>query len=291
MSTQSSANTRGITGLLLRCGLPSYRPSVVQSTIFYCQANKWLVSEAVSVYCLLILSLRRGWRGALHSLPFCSVTGKVLTLLISFFTALCQNIQLQTLKTSAIARHLQPHTASLIMVGSGTLFFEGGGRDDRLCEWKMIGEHNLKPLQLSLSLSPSLSLSLFFSVSLSHSLSIFPVWHRENIVHWLAPIESTLWFIAQFQTAKQLNCTRSAKIHPRNTQEMWKIKCHRGTVENFHLSSSRICSLHSVLMDDGLGLYLTYLVMSCTAECVYFWKIVRKHKLYQSLTSAHSSSK
>lgn len=255
----------------------------MQSTIFCCQANKWLVSEAVSVYWLLILSLSRGWRGALHSPPLCSVTGKVLTLLISFFTALCQNIQLQTLKTSAIARHLQPHTAPLIMVDSCTLFFEGGGRDDRLCEWKMIGEHNLKPQQLSLSLS----LCAFLSIS----LSLFPFWHRENIVHWLAPIESTLWFIAQFQTAKQLNCTRSAKIHPRNTQEMWKIKCHRGTVENFHLSSSRICSLHSVLMDDGLGLYLTYLVMSCTAECVYFWKIVRKHKLYQSLTSTHSSSK
>lgn len=74
----------------------------------------------------------------LHSPALCSVTGKVLTLLISFFTALCQNIQLQTLKTSAIARHLQPHTAPLITVDSCTLFFffsEGGGRDDRLCEW------------------------------------------------------------------------------------------------------------------------------------------------------------
>lgn len=264
--------------LLLRCGPPRYRPSAVQSTVFCCQANKWLVSEAVSVYWLLILSLSRGWRGALHSPQLCSVTGKVLTLLISFFTALCQNIQLQTLKTSAIARHLQPHKAPLIMVDSCTLFFEGKERDDRLRECKMIGEHNLKPQQLP----------LFF---LCISLSLFPVWHRENIVHWLTPIESTLWFIAQFQTARQLNCTRSAKIHPRNTQEMWKIKCHRGTVENFHLSSSRICSLHSVLMDDGPGLYLTYLVMSCTAECVYFWKIVRKHKLYQSLTSTHSSSK
>lgn len=135
---------------------------------------------------------------------------------------------------------------------------------------------------LCISLSPSRSVSLSLALSF---------WHRENIVNWRTPIESTLWFIAQFQTAKQLNCTRSAKIHPRNTQEMWKIKCHRGTVENFHLSSSRICSLHSLLMDDGSGLYLTYLVMSCTTECVYFWKIVRKHKLYQSLTSAHSSSK
>ena len=109
--------------LLLRCGPPRYRPSVVQSTIFCCQANKWLVSEAVSVYWLLILSLSRGWSGALHSPPLCSVTGKVLTLLISFFTALCQNIQLQTLKTSAIARHLQPHAAPLLMVDSCTLFF------------------------------------------------------------------------------------------------------------------------------------------------------------------------
>lgn len=109
-----------------RCGPPRYRPSAVQSTIFCCQANKWLVSEAVSVYWLLILSLSRGWRGALHSPPRSSVTGKVLTLLISFFTALCQNIQLQTLKTSAIARHLQPHTAPLIMVDSCTLFSEGG---------------------------------------------------------------------------------------------------------------------------------------------------------------------
>lgn len=113
------------TRLLLRCGPPRYRPSAVQSTIFSCQANKWLVSQAVSVYWLLILSLSSGWRGALHSPPLCSVTGKVLTLLISFFTALCQNIQLQTLKTSAIARHLQPHTTPLIMVHSGTLFFEG----------------------------------------------------------------------------------------------------------------------------------------------------------------------
>lgn len=46
--------------LLLTCGPPSYRPSAVQSTIFSCQANKWLVSEAVSVYWLLILSLSSG---------------------------------------------------------------------------------------------------------------------------------------------------------------------------------------------------------------------------------------
>ena len=42
--------------------------------------------------------------------------------------------------------------------------FEGGGRDDRLCEWKMIGEHNLNPQQLVLPLSvfsPYLTLSLF----------------------------------------------------------------------------------------------------------------------------------
>lgn len=147
--------------LLLRCGPPRYRPSAVQSTIFCCQANKWLVSEAVSVYWLLILSLSRGWRGALHSPQLCSVTGKVLTLLISFFTALCQNIQLQTLKTSAIARHLQPHKAPLIMVDSCTLFFEGKERDDRLRECKMIGEHNLKPQQ------PPLFFSLYLTLSLS----------------------------------------------------------------------------------------------------------------------------
>lgn len=170
-------------------------------------------------------------------------------------------------------------------------YIEASERNDKLCEWKMIAEHDRKPLQLSLgSFCASLSLSLPPSLIRSLCLSL-PFWRRENIVNWLTPIESTLWFIAQFQTAKQLNCTRSAKIHPRNTQEMWKIKCHRGTVENFHLSSSRICSLHSLLMDDGSGLYLTYLVMSCTTECVYFWKIVRKHKLYQRLTSAHSSSK
>lgn len=114
---QSSATTQ-VLPLLFRCGPPRYRPSAVQSTIFCCQANKWLVSVAVSVYWLLILSLSRGWSGALHSPPLCSVTGKVLTLLISFFTALCQNIQLRTLKTSAIARHLQPHTAPLLMVDS-----------------------------------------------------------------------------------------------------------------------------------------------------------------------------
>lgn len=193
------------------------------------------------------------------------------------------------LKDLLPSRHICSPTRSSSFNGSTAalcffcFFLKGGGRDDRLREWKMIGEHNLEPQQLPLF--------FFFSLYLTLSLSPFPVWHRENIVHWLTPIESTLWFIAQFQTAKQLNCTRSAKIHPRNMQEMWKIKCHRGTVENFHLSSSRICSLHSVLMDDGPGLYLTYLVMSCTAECVYFWKIVRKHKLYQSLTSTHSSSK
>lgn len=162
--------------LLLRCGPPRYRPSAVQSTIFCCQANKWLVSEAVSVYWLLILSLSRGWRGALHSPLLCSVTGKVLTLLISFFTALCQNIQLQTLKTSAIARHLQPHTAPLIMVDSCTLFFEGGGRDDRLCEWKMIGEHNLKPQQLSLSLSVSLCISLSLSFHFDTEKILYTDW-------------------------------------------------------------------------------------------------------------------
>ena len=55
---------RRLTRLLLRCGPLRYRPSAVQSTIFCCQANKWLVSAAVSVYWLLILSLSRGWRGA-----------------------------------------------------------------------------------------------------------------------------------------------------------------------------------------------------------------------------------
>lgn len=244
----------------------------------------------MSVYWLLILSLSRGWRLALHSPLPRSPTGKVPTLLISFFTALCQNIHLQTLKTSAIARHLQPHKAPFLIPDSCNLaffFIEGSERNDKLCEWKMIAEHGRKPLQFSLGFF-FLCISLSFSLSLSLSFSF---WHRENIVNLLTPIESTLWFIAQFQTAKQLNCTRSAKIHPRNTQEMWKIKCHRGTVENFHFSSSRICSLHSLLMDDGSGLYLTYLVMSCTTECVYFWKIVRKHKLYQSLTSTHSSFK
>lgn len=98
------------TCLLFRCGPPRYRPSAVQSTIFSCQANKWLVSEGVSVYWLLILSWSRNWRRAPRSLSLCSLTGKVLTLLISFFTALCQNIQRQTLKTTAAPRHPQPHT-------------------------------------------------------------------------------------------------------------------------------------------------------------------------------------
>lgn len=143
------------TCLLLRCGPPRYRPSAVQSTIFCCQANKWLVSEAVSVYWLLILSLSGGWRGALHSPQLCSVTGKVLTLLISFFTALCQNIQPRTLKTSAVARHLQPHTAPLLTLGSCALSSEGKERDERLREWKMIGEHNLEPQQLPLVTPPN----------------------------------------------------------------------------------------------------------------------------------------
>lgn len=112
-----------VTRLLFRCGPPWYRPSAVQPTIFCCQANKWLVSVAVSVYWLLILSWSRGWRLALHSPPPCSPTGKVLTLLISLFTALCQNIHLQTLKTSAIARHLQPHKAPSLMPDACTLVF------------------------------------------------------------------------------------------------------------------------------------------------------------------------
>lgn len=96
------------------------------------------------------LSLSKGRRGALHSPPLCSVTGKVLTLLISFFTALCQkNIQQQTLKTSATARHLQPHAASPLMAEPWHfVFLEKGLRKyDRLRERKMIGEHNLKPRQ------------------------------------------------------------------------------------------------------------------------------------------------
>lgn len=48
--------------------------------------------------------------------------------------------------------------------------FEGGGRDDRLCEREMIGEHNLNPHQLSLPLPLSLSLALlFFSLYLTLS--------------------------------------------------------------------------------------------------------------------------
>lgn len=78
-----------------------------------------------------------------------------------FFTALCQNIQLQTLKTSAIARHLQPYVAPLIMVDSCPLFFEGGGKEDKPREWKMIGEHNLRPQQRSLFFL-CISLSLAF---------------------------------------------------------------------------------------------------------------------------------
>lgn len=83
-----------------------------------------LINESCQRRCqLLILSLSRGRGPALHSPPLCSPTGKVPTLLISFFTALCQNIHLQTLKTSAIARHLQPHKAPSLIPDSCTLPF------------------------------------------------------------------------------------------------------------------------------------------------------------------------
>lgn len=59
-------------------------------------------------------------------------------------------------------------------------------------------------------------------------------WHRENIMQPLESIES-MWFIAQFETAKLLNCIRSAKIHSMTVEEIWKIKCHLSTVENFYL--------------------------------------------------------
>lgn len=120
---RSSATTRAVPNDMSSLQVWSWcRPSAAHHTIFCCQANKWLVSAAVSVYWLLILSLSWGWRLALHLPPPCSLTGKVLTLLISFFTALCQNIHLQTLKTSAIARHLQPHKVPFLMPDSFPLF-------------------------------------------------------------------------------------------------------------------------------------------------------------------------
>lgn len=91
-------------------------------------------------------------------------------------------------------------------------------------------------------------------------------WHRENIMQPLAPIES-VWFIAQFETAKLLNCIRSAKIHSRTTEEIWKIKCHLGTVENFYLYSHDTPNMpHSVMIDGDARLHLTYLVMSCSLQ-------------------------
>lgn len=91
-------------------------------------------------------------------------------------------------------------------------------------------------------------------------------WHRENIMQPLAPIESA-WFIAQFETAKLLNCIRSAKIHSRTTEEIWKIKCHLGTVENFYLYSRDTPNMpHSIMIDGDARLHLTYLVMSCSLQ-------------------------
>lgn len=101
-------------------------------------------------------------------------------------------------------------------------------------------------------------------------------WHRENIMQRLAPIESA-WFIAQFETAKLLNCIRSAKIHSRTTEEIWKIKCHLGTVENFYLCARAPRNmLHSVMIDDGSALHLTYLVMSCRPRACLLFQNGRK---------------
>lgn len=49
----------------LGCGPLRHTPSAAQSAVFCCQANKWLVSEAVSVYRLPILSLFWGLKGRL----------------------------------------------------------------------------------------------------------------------------------------------------------------------------------------------------------------------------------
>lgn len=100
----------------------------------------------------------------------------------------------------------------------------------------------------------------------------------------MQPLESieSLWFIAQFETAKLLNCIRSAKIHSRTVEEIWKIKCHLSTVENFYLSACAAANmLHTVMIDDDSRLHLTYLVMSCRPRGCLLLNVAGRHKLYR----------
>lgn len=136
-ATQSSAASHvSSSGVVLR-----YRPSAVQSTIFCCQANKWLVSAAVSVYWLLILSLSRGWRGAF------AFSGALLSDwqspdFIDFFLH-CSLSKYPTAdlkdlrhRSTSAATHGSSYNGRLLhFVLSFSFFSEGGGRDDRLCEW------------------------------------------------------------------------------------------------------------------------------------------------------------
>lgn len=166
-----------------------------------------------------------GWRGALARWR----TKSRHYWFLSSAASLSEPSKRETLKTSAGVTP-QATAAALSWWSTTALFFfphvwraktrMKGGMSGRWLE-----KHNLKPRRPPPPPPPSTPLT----PSLSSHSPLLPFWHRENIVHWVTPIESALWFIAQFQTARRLNCTRSAKIHPRKAQEMWKIKCHRGS--------------------------------------------------------------
>lgn len=135
----------GLVQLLFRCGPPRYRPSAVQPSRFCCRPNEWFVSVAVSA------DRRRvgGLSGALHFPPLCSATGRVLTLIDSFPRCSLSKSPSADLQRPPPSPGICGRTRlRFLTVDRGTLFVEGGGRDDRPCEWKMIGEHNLKPQQL-----------------------------------------------------------------------------------------------------------------------------------------------
>lgn len=157
------------------CGPPRYRPSAVQCTIFCCQANKWLVSEAESVYWLLIWSLSGGcvlnfafsvallydWQSPdfIDFLPQCSLS--------KYPSATLKDLRRCS---TSVASHDSSYDLPLVLVFF--LFPEAGG---------MIGSVSGKWSENTIY-TLCISLYCFFPLY----LSLFLFWHRENIVHRLA---------------------------------------------------------------------------------------------------------
>lgn len=157
----------------LGCGPLRHTPSAAQSAVFCCQANKWLVSEAVSVYRLPILSLFWGLKGRL-SLGDGQSPGFIDFFPSPLFVRSVQTVDLKDRRdhTHAAAPSWWSTTALCFFVFFSPL--KGEDEDERQCEWKMIGETQSKASAASFPLPPHHHLHL------PHSHLTLPSFHSDT---------------------------------------------------------------------------------------------------------------